>query len=504
MAWVAGGIAVFVLYLRISLTHPTDSDAANIALQGWDMLHGHVLLHGWIISDVPFYAFEVPLNAFAESFLGLHTIAVHVATALIYLIVAACAVAMAVTDGHGASRPARAAVVIAVLAAPILDVWDTWIPLGHADHVGSSVFLLICCLLVDRAPGGRFTAPLLCLILCTGQISDVTVRYVFVPAIAFVCAYRVAATRKIQGGDAANFVAVVASVPLSILARAAMRHFGAFAMVPPKTEIAPAREWPQHVAVTWHVLRILFGTQVAPGLPPPGGAVILFGSACMLAVAVGLLRVVWRWRVARRGEQILAVAIVASLAVYAVSTLVSLVTPDYIVAILPSGAVLAARALVPARLTGRLTALAVTGAAMVAALLPLSLVAAQPPTVAYTQQLAAWLETQGLHYGLAGYWDGSAVTLDSGNQVQVRTVQMVGKKITPYAWETNLFWFDPARHYANFVVVDIDSHPYLGIGVERTFGKPIRTHRIGNWDVLIYGKNLLTQVKPARPAKPYT
>lgn len=502
VAWCAGAIALFVLLLRISLTHPTDSDGANIALQAWDMLHGHLLLHGWLVSDVAFYAFDIPLNALTEIFLGLHTFTEHVAAALIYLIVAACAVAIAVTGARGASRAARAAVVAAVLAAPLLVASDRWIPLGHPDHTGSSVFLLVCCLLADRATGRRFTAPLLCLILLAGQISDVTVRYVFVPAIALVCAYRVAAARNVLGGDAANLAAALASLPLATAARAGMRHLGAYAMVAPKTAIAPAGEWQHNAAVSWQVLRILFGAQAGPGAPPPGGAVTVFGSACMVAVAAGLLRVAWRWRAARRAEQVLAVAIAASLGVYVASTLVSLASPDYIVAILPSGAVLAARALVPARLTvrgaGRLTGLAVTGAAAVAALLPLSLVAAQPPEAPYTDPLAAWLQAHGLHYGLAGYWDGSAVTLDSGNQVQVRAVRADGARVTPYPWETNLLWFDPARHYANFVVVDLGSHPHVGMGVERAFGKPTRTHRVGEWDVLIYRKNLLTRVTPAK------
>jgi len=203
---------------------------------------------------------------------------------------------------------------------------------------------------------------------------------------------------------------------------------------------------------------------------------------------------------ARQAEQVLAVAIVASLGVYIVSKLASLQTPDYIVAVLPSSAVLAARALVPARLTGRLTSLAVPGAAAVAGLLPLSLIAAQPPVMPYTMPLAAWLKAHGLRYGLAGYWDGSSVTLDSGNQVQVRTVMLQGKEITPYVWETNFSWFDPALHYANFVIVqlgDLPSGVYLGPEAGQIFGKPARTHRIGNWDILIYQKNLLTQVKPA-------
>lgn len=496
MAWAAGGIALLVLLLRISLTHAIDSDESNIALQAWDMLHGNVLLHGWILSDVSFYAFEIPLLAVVETFLGLHTATMLVASALGYMIVAVCAVAIAVTDARGVSRAARAAVVVAVLAAPLLVFSDQWITLGHPDHTGSTAFLLVSALLIDRAPSRRFTAPVLCVILCVGQISDPTVRYVFVPAIAVVCAYRVLAARKPLTGDGANLVAALASVPLAIAARAVMRHLGAYLMVTPKSQIAPASQWAHNAGVAWHNVLMLFGAQAGVGAAPAGIAAI-FGFACLLASAGGLLRVLWRWLAARRAEQVLVVAIAASLGVYVISQLVSLATPDYIVAVLPCGAVLAARALVPARLPGRLPALAATGAAAVAALLPLSLVASQPQAVSYTVPLGVWLEQHGLRYGLAGYWDGSVVTLETGNQVQVRTVILDGNKITPYPWETNFTWFDPALHYANFVVVDLGDRPHLSPKAGQIFGKPASTHRIGGWDILIYRKNLLTQVQPA-------
>src|ERR1700728_2858097 len=115
LAWIAGGAALFVLILRISLTTPVTSDGANPALQAWDMLHGHLLLHGWLLGDATYYTFELPLIALVEVFFGLHTITVHVAMTVVYVIIAVCAVAIAVTGATGAAaRLSRAAVVVAV------------------------------------------------------------------------------------------------------------------------------------------------------------------------------------------------------------------------------------------------------------------------------------------------------------------------------------------------------------------------------------------------------
>src|SRR5215469_3750197 len=192
LAWAAAGAALYALFLRISLAAAPTSDPANNALQAWDMLHGHLLLHGWILGDVTFYTFELPLIALVEIFFGLHTIAMHVAEALVYLMVTALAVTVAVTDSRGASRAARAGVVAAILAAPALVISDMWIPLGFPDHTGTTVFLLVSFLLIDRTRAGsagsspaqpaglswRLTAPLVGIIMCAGQISDVTVRFV--------------------------------------------------------------------------------------------------------------------------------------------------------------------------------------------------------------------------------------------------------------------------------------------------------------------------------------
>jgi hypothetical protein len=515
LAWAAGAAALFALYLRVKLSAVVSSDPANNALQAWDMLHGHLLLHGWILGDVTYYTFELPLMAVVEVFFGLHTMAVQVSMALIYLIVTGCAVAVAVTDGRGLSRPARAGVVVAVLAAPALVTTDLWIPLGFPDHFGTSIFLLLPCLLIalSTRPGRvsppaqaregaprRFTVPLLCAVLCAvlcaGQIGDVTVRYVYVPAIILVCAHQMLAAREIRTRDAAYLVAAAVSVPLAIAVHAVMRHFGSYLMVTPKTQIAPVSEWAHNWALTWHAVRMLFGTIAEPGYRPLGN-VAIFGWACLVFAVAGMLRVIWNWRRASRAEQVLVVAIVANICVYAFSTLPAPESAHEIAAVLPAGAILGARALVPARIPGRWIAPAAAGAALVAALLPLSLVAAtRPPNVPQWTSMTAWLQAHGLRYGLAGYWDGSSVTLMSGNQVQVRSVEVTGGKITPYPWETNTLWFDPAKHYANFVIIDLVDGD-LGPNAIRFFGKPESVYHLGRWEVLIYDKNVLHAVKPA-------
>jgi hypothetical protein len=493
-AWAGGGLALFALFLRISLGSRVNSDGANNALQAQDMLHGHVLLHGWLIGDATFYFFELPLNAITELLLGLGNLAAHAASALTYLIVAVCAVALAVTDSRGPARAARGAAVVAVLAAPLLTTSPVGLLLEEPDHIGTSAFLLASFLLIDRAPGRRFTAPLLCAILCAGQLGDLTVRYVAVPAVLLVCGYRALAARRLRSADAALAAAAAASVPLESLLRRAMQHLGAYSMVAPKARLSPMGLWLHHAAVTWLDIRILFGAVVAPEtrLGRVGAA---FGLACLLAAVFGLGRVVWTWRTARRAEQLLCVAIIVNIGMYVVSVMPTPHGSREVAAVLPCGAVLAARACVPVRITGMPRAFLAVTATALAALVPLAGAATRPPLRPATAPLAAWLEAHGLTYGIAGYWNASVVTLQSGNRVQIRAVDIRDKKVVVRGWETDLLWYNASRHDARFVVADSHGR-YSAAAYERHFGMPVATYQVASWLILIYRTNLLWQLEP--------
>jgi hypothetical protein len=496
-AWIVGGIALFAFYLRISFVGYVTSDGANNALQAWDMLHDNVLLHGWYVSDVSYYTLDLPVLAVTEIFFGLSDLTSHVASALTYLIVTVSAVALALTDSRGLARVARCGVVVAVLTAMFHVVRTAPYLLGPPNHTGTSAFLLVSFLLIDRAPGRRFTPPLLCAILCAGQIGDATIRYVAVPAIVVVCGYRAVAARTFRVGDAANALAAAASVPLAAAVRAVMLHFGAYQMAAPRTAISRPRQWPHNAAFAWHAIRILFGAEVGSGsssLARDAGYILAL--ACLLAAAAGFARVAVTWRTASRAEQLLCAAIVINISAYVISTMPGLSDPWEIVAVLPCGAVLAARACVPAHIAGTLRVGLTAGLAFIAALLPLTISAGQPAAAVPTAPLSAWLESHGLTYGLAGYWNSSVITLHSGNGVQVRAVTMRGRQVLRYDWETDTSWFDASRHDATFVIIDLHGNG-LSPSAESYFGKPVKIEYVAHWAILIYQKNLLLQVATA-------
>jgi hypothetical protein len=480
---------------RIALVWGFSSDAANIDLQSWEMLHGHLLLHGWTLSDAAFSTFELPLGAITEAVFGLTGVAAHVIPALTLLIVVLFAVGLAISNSQGAARAVRALVVVAMLVAvpSQAGVSDLLI---QADHTGTSAFLLGSFLLIDRFPGRRFTPPLLCLILCAGQIGDATIRYSAVPAIILVCAVRVLAERRVRIAESAIAIAAALSYPLATLGRKAMLDLGGYVMRPPRDRLSPASEWPGHLWVAvdniWH----LFGAY-SDGHALLGAVGIALGVISLMAAGFGFARVFWSWRAATIAEQLLCAAVVTSVVVYVVSTIPNLSNRRDIVAVLPCGAVLAARACIPGRIVLPRRAGMAVAAAVAAALLPLTAAAARPVPATEGAALATWLEAHHLTYGIATYWDASDVTYDSDNRVQVRAVLSNGTTFSPDYWETKAVWYNADLQDATFAIANVPPLANANSTVsdfERYFGRPAETHRVGAQIVLIYHKNLLRQL----------
>ncbi len=521
VGWTCAGLALYAVYLQISLGGRIDSDGANSALQAWDLIHGHLLLHGWVFGDATYYSFELPVNGVTQLIFGLGPLAAHVASALVYLIVTACSVALAVAGSRGAARVARGAVTVTVLAAPLLTMFTVWTLIEEPDHPGTSVFMLACALLVDRLPDFAlprpaswwWVPPAACVILAAGELGDATVTYVAVPAIALTCAYRVLAGRRPWSADAAVLLAAIASVPLEMLTRALIARLGGYQMVAPRTQFAPPRQWPGHVAVVWLDMRSLYGAVAGPDTTL-GAAGAALGLICLLAAIAGLGKVAWNWHRATRAEQVIAAVIIFNLGVYLVSRAPVPSGAREIAAVLPCGAVLAARALVPGQLTGRVPTRAAVAACGLIALFPLAAAAARPhvgpatgpapydPGNAQTAPLTAWLEGHRVTYGIAGYWDSSIITLQSGGRVAIRTVDLgpkpdgAGLHAFVRGWETNALWYDPALHDARWAIADVQNSTYSVHTYESLFGRPEAMYRVGSWVVLEYRANLLSEIGP--------
>lgn len=507
IAVAATGLGVcFALLLAQSFTANVNSDTASIALQGWDLWHGNLLLHNWYAADAPFYTLETPLYALVEMIMGLNATTMHVVSALTFTFVVIAAVCLTVRGLRGPEAYTRMAVALALLMVPLCAGDLTGLLLETPNHFGTSVYLMLAFLVYSRGVGRRGVARLrtegaLFALLFLGQIGDATVRYIALPTIIVVTLVRLAATRKFLVAEIRLGAVAAVSLPAANLARSGMRALGAYSMVLPDSHLAPPSTWLNHLGSTGQALLRLFHIQLtAPSQITPGWvAEQIFGGAALLAVVCALWRTARAWRRVDAADQLLFVGVLVYPAAYAVSTMVSPGAHGAyeFVGVIPLIAVLTARNLpAPApsrnRLTARLAAATAVGLLLSGAF--------KPADVTHSERLAPWLAAHGLHYGIAGYWDAASTTADSGTAVEVRAVIGTLAGYAVYAWVTNESWYDPAKYDANFVIAD-NAVPGITVAdVEKVYGKPDAVYPIYGREIVVYHDNLLKAVyRPPHP-----
>ena len=522
-ACTVAGAALFCAYLRLSGTSPMNSDSANILLMGSDLLHGNLLLHGWYMSDVSFYTTELPQYALLESFLGLHPETAHVAAAMTYTLALLLAVLLARGGTSGRTATVRTLIAAGIMVAPQLGVGVYALDMA-VGHIGTSVPLLAVWLLLDRADRSvpRWWVPVVTtLLLAWVLIADQIVLIVAVAPVALVSGIRFIQgvlasdglpwTRRVraQWYQLSLACAAVAAALWAWLVNRLLSALGGFVVHPVPFGIRPWHEWlHKDVPALWKVLQ-LYGADYR-GLAGATAAFAVLHLVSVVLVGWAVLRVLRRF-LARIPlvDQVLAVAIVLNVVLYAISW-ASLEGAHEIAVVAPFGAALAARALAgpayrPAkrktadsagasrvRLAGYAAGALVLGGYLAG--LGYELTQPAPPPANAT--LASWLAAHDLTYGLAGYWQASSTTVDSQGRVAVRALS--AGSTNPYLWMAKASWYDPGQNYANFVVIDTQTSTYADwvtrAMIERYFGAPARTYRTGPYTILVWDKNLLSSM----------
>jgi hypothetical protein len=509
---IALAVAVlFIVYWRLSLSTPVSSDGAANALQARDMLHGNLLLHNWWVSDVSFYTTELPQYMLIEAVLGLGPWVVHVAAAMTYTLLVVLAALLAKGHAQGKAGLARALLAAGIMLAPQLSA--TQIVLLQPQHVGTSVPVLVAWLVMDRGPGARsrwLVPAVVCVILGATAVADASVLLTGIVPLVLVCLLRACpgvmrGTRTEPRWYELSLAGAGAVAGLGFFAPRVIAALGGYRQWPVVSGTAPVDLWARGAKWTFRGVLELFGAnvfQAGSAIDVVFAAVHLVGA--ILVVLGVILALVRFFRFQDLVIPVLAVGIVLNLGAYLTSTRShGLLDTREIAGVLSLGAALAGRmfgervlALVLAARRAKawvLPALAVVAAGYLGAL---AYDAAQPPVPAYNQPLAAWLAGHRLTDGLAGYWEASSTTVDSGGRVLVSAVTVSGKgHLVPYQWETDDSGYNPSLHYANFVVTD-GPLPLSGAWAAalRTFGRPQRIYRYDGYTVMVWDTNLLRRL----------
>jgi hypothetical protein len=508
---------LFVCYWRQSLTQAISSDGAANALQAWDMLHGNLLLHGWLLSDVSFYTTELPQYMLIEAIRGLGPGVVNLAAAMTYTLLVLLAGLLAKGDAGGRQGRARFLLAAGIVLAPQLSATSTL--LQAPDHTGTAVALLVVWLVIDRARPHWLVPVAVCVMLAWITVADSIVLLTGIVPIVVAAGAR--AARALVKRAEPNWhelslaaAAILAGV-LGAMAPLIIRAAGGYTTAPVPGHIVGLDHLPGAARVTFHAALNIFGANVvaAHSALELAFAVLHLAGAALAAWAACLAALRF-FRARDLLVPALAVAIAVNLAAFLL-TAQTLAATREIAAVLPLGAVLAGRLLGPRLLEPRLVAgeaatrpaagtvlrlplrpvLAVVAAGYLAAL---GYGAAQPAAPAMSEPLATWLVARGYSHGLAGYWQAGSTTLDAGARVSVSSVgRGPGGRVVPGRWETSTLQYDPSRQYADFVVVKNSgtySTRWLRGAAERTFGPPRQTYVVGPYTIMTWDANLLTRL----------
>ncbi len=516
-AWPAGlaaaAVVLFLCYLRLSRSVPNGSDGADQALQAWDMLHGNWLLRGWTVGDVSYYTTELPEYILVELIRGLGPDVIHVAAAVTYTLLVLLAALLAKGRATGREGAVRALIASGILLAP---------GPGHGIAlliqqpvlIGTQVPLLVIFIVLDRAPRRWYTPAAIAVMLTWVIIADrVAVLDAALPLVA-ACGLRafwaVAHDRKPLASlwfEISLMAAGIVSTAAAALVVSAINHLGGYTPLPLPTRLALAGTIPAHVVLAMEGILTVYGAYFS-GLSSGVAVAIALVHLAGLALALwGVCRAFRRFFSASDLiVPVLATGIVINLAAYTFSIVpAGWFDTREILAVLPFGAVLAGRLLAEPLARARLVP--VLAGVLAGYVLALGYGAAQPSVVDGGYPIAGWLEAHHLSTGLGTYTESNLITLDSGGRVAVRTVTWRPSGAVPRAYESQASWYDPRLSYANFVLINLDSHGIPAIpsrDILALAGPPARTYHYKTFIIMVWNHNLLTDLgSPPSPLPGY-
>jgi hypothetical protein len=523
LAWPAlfasAALALFAAYLRQAQTVPINSDGGSFALQAWDMLHGNVLLRGWTTADLTFYTTELPQYMLVELAHGLNADVVHIAGAMSYTLLVLGAALLARGQATGREGVVRMLIAGGIMLAPSLGTGSATL-LSNSDHTGTQVPLLVIWLILDRArpclPGGT-TPPdpparawwvpvLVSVLLAWAQVGDPLVLYEGVVPLVLVCmirAYRRRGSLRENWYELSLAAGAIVSAGVAWLALKLIHQLGGFAVRPPATALAHIAHLPSNVWVAVQSVLLLFGADFSGQQNGAriGVALVHLAGVALAAWAAG--RALRRFGSQDLIVQVLTVTLILLLVAYVLRGNPNVVGSAHEIAgVLPIGAVLAGRLLAGTLARVRLIPVLVLLLGCYAGILVHNTVQQRPADP--NAQIAAWLAAHHLSYGLGDYWNASAITLNSGNQVQVRYVSRIGDTLVVRPWETKNSWYDQAQHDATFLVTPGPASvcsPGTPAGwqaaAQATFGPPSGVYRVDGFIVLVWHENLLSHLSTA-------
>lgn len=506
LAAAAFGALFYVYYTAAHLVGLENPDNLTFVLAGQDMLKGNWNLHGWTLVNTAWWPVQPVVYAGALLTRGFYRAPFYVA-AFTWAATVACAVWIAARPFRGVSAVAAAAVAFLLVGLPSAGTVTSPLefifaaPFQALTAAGSLCALVLLSSALRPRPAHEARRPVraallaaaaLTLAACVITSDTLALATIVVPALALFAFSLLRDGRDNRAGAGAVFA--VLALGLSRLLFWLLSATHGLSLIRPVNWIAFA---PFDTLVTRNLGLALQGVISFFGAYWFDRPVLNWSTLIVLVHLAALLFILWAvWRAlsaawAGRAQDwlvaVLALGFVSNLGVYTASVLpMDIGSSRYLLALLPFGGVVAARAAGDALNGAGLRKKAALGGAIL--LLAYSSLSSfgwwfdQRPTFPPRADLIAWLEMQNLRYGYAPYQDAVPVTVASEGRLAVRPVRDVDGLLRPTQYSAKQWYWDPAR----FVILRDDLPAVSLADVRRTFGPVYSLHRIGPYQVVVW------------------
>lgn len=501
-AVAAGGLLVLLVGLAAHDV-AANSDSATVALEGRSVGQGNLTLSGWSLSLDSFWTIDALFYTAAIAALGFIPQLVEVVPAVIAVSVIGLGAVVASERLPARGKVAAIAVVLAFLGLPN-HAFATFFLQGPW-HVGTTLWCLAAFIaLRDGQLGWRSVAA--ALFLAAGLLGDLQTLGIGVIPVAG--AGLLASARRRDWRAGVLLVAVSASsVLIALVVRKLTSWAGAFSYHESHHTAALPQMWSDlgHLG-NWStaLLGIRSGPYGGPSVPLPVEAARLLLAVVILVGFVIALGSVVRGAVMGRSDEhgwwrlddLLLCGCLGDLCLFEVLTLsknasyARYLTPAVILAVLLAarivGRQVAATSTPRVRRASLVAALAIAAGLGAGVTLDLETTSAPQPVA----PLDAFLIAHHLTVGIGDYWAASVVTLETHGAVTVRPVVADNTGIIVRdGRQSDRVWYEGRR----FQFLVYQRAPYGRVSattVEKTFGQPSATYRIGGYSVLVWPQRI--------------
>lgn len=477
-----------------------NSDSATVVLEGAAISHGHLGLHGWLMTADSFWSVDALFYAIATMLVGVRAVLMNAVPSVIAAlsIVVATFVAM-----HGLNRRASLPASLFVLAllglpGPVL----AYFLLQGPWHVATTLWCLLAFVALLRPPT-RLTFLAAVGFLAAGLLGDPMTLTIGCAPLLVWGLLGIRGRGKEQAAWRPIY-AVGMSVVVALVIRAVAYASGSFAVVARHDPIT-AKQMIWNVFHIAPILSALFGVGSLP-INAPGVSVLfhvaraiaaLFITLGVLTSLVQLVRRTVRPQTStdasRRVDDLFVAAFFADLVAFVViSSGPAVNNARYLIPAVIFGSILGARfvgrSVAAIRDRRGLLALGAAGLVLLGAFTLGSAELLKSPRPARPAvELTAFLERQGLRNGIGDYWSSSIVTVESRENVLVRPVvtNSAGRIIRDDR-QSDASWYTSTGF--EFLVY---SRAGPGAGVDlgsasATFGEPAHIYDVGTYRLLVW------------------